>query len=91
MSVTNITEKKFERIAMKFYGGVRDGKRNKWLNLVVILITILPWRRFALSECLEYDNCLWIFGGEGASPDGNLNEYGDDLLFITPTKEVCAL
>ena len=31
---------------------------------------IQPWQRFALSECLEYeDYCLWIglFGGEGAS------------------------
>ena len=44
---------------------------------VSIQITIMHWQRFALSVCLEYDNCLWIFGGEGASPDNYLNEYGD--------------
>ena len=26
--------------------------------------------RFTVSECLEYDDCLWIFGGKGASLDG---------------------
>ena len=36
---------------------------------MVIWITIRPWWRFALSECMEYDDCVWIFGGEGASPD----------------------
>ena len=34
---------------------------------MVIWITIRPWLRFALSECLEHDNGLWIFGDEGAS------------------------
>ena len=27
---------------------------------------IHPWQRFALSECLEYDDCILLFGGEGA-------------------------
>ena len=31
--VSNITQKSYERIAMKFYGEVRGGKRNKWLNV----------------------------------------------------------
>ena len=25
-----------------------------------------PWQRFAHSKCLEFDDSLWIFGGEGA-------------------------
>ena len=37
--------------------------------------------------CLEYNDCLWIFGGEGASPDGYLNEYGDSI-FTPLAKEV---
>ena len=30
-------------------------------------------------ECLEYDDCLWTFGGSGVSPDGYLNKYGNYL------------
>ena len=33
LSVSNITKKSYERIAMKFYGGVWGGKRNKQLNV----------------------------------------------------------
>ena len=29
LSVANITQKVYEQIAIKFYEGVRDGKRNK--------------------------------------------------------------
>ena len=43
-----------------------------------------PWARLALSECLEYDDCLWIFGGKRASPDGYLNEYGD-FIYLLPS------
>ena len=32
LSASNITKKSCEWIAVKFYGGVRDGKRNTWLN-----------------------------------------------------------
>ena len=45
-----------------------------------ILVMIQPCWRFALSDCLEYDDCVWIFGGEAASPDGYLNEYGDFIF-----------
>ena len=30
----------------------------------VIWITILSWWMFTSSECLEYDDYLWIFGGK---------------------------
>ena len=35
-----------------------------------------PWK-FVLSECVEYDACLWILGGnvKEASPDDCRNEY----------------
>ena len=79
---------------MKFYGGVQGSKRNEWfgcdLSLVVILIMIWPEWKFVLSECLEYDDCQWIFDDERVFSDGYLNEYGDIIyLFITSTKEVC--
>ena len=76
---------------MKFYEGVRGGKRNQSLNLVAIQIIIWPWCRFALSECLEYDDRLGIFGGKGALPDGYLNELRRLYLFTTSATELCAL
>ena len=42
--------------------------------LVTVRVTILPWQRLMLSQCLECDDCLWIFDGEGASLDGYRNE-----------------
>ena len=32
---------------------------------------------FAISECLEYEDSLWVFDGGGASLDFYLNEYGN--------------
>ena len=32
-------------------------------NVVAIWIMIQPWWRFALSECLEYDDYLWTYAG----------------------------
>ena len=49
--------KGYEQIAMEFYGRVRNGKR----------IRSCLGRAFAISTCLEYDDCLWIFGGKGVS------------------------
>ena len=46
--------------------------------LVAICITIWIWP----SECLECDDCLWKLG-EGASTDGNLNEY-EDFIYLSP-------
>ena len=43
--------------------------------LVAIQIMIQPWWRFALSECLEYDDYLWIFDCDGVSLDGYLNDW----------------
>ena len=58
----------------------------------MIQITIQPWWRFALFDSLEHDDCLWIFYGEGATPDGYLHEYEDfTYLFVTAAKEVYAL
>ena len=49
---------------MKFNGGAGVVKATSDKNLLVIWIIIRPWRRFVLSLCLGYDDCLWIFGGE---------------------------
>ena len=43
---------------------------------------IRPWLKFARSECLECDDCLWIFGGEGASVDGYLNDWWQTMLIL---------
>ena len=59
-----------------------------WVHGIWWLSVAIWWRR-----CLECDDCLWIFGCEGTSPDGCLNEYGDFIyyLLITSTKAICAL
>ena len=44
------------QITMKFYGGIRGGKRHKWLDLVVIQITMLA----AQSEIWPILNKLWM-------------------------------
>ena len=54
---------------------------------------ILHWWRSALSECLEYDDCVWISGGEGASLDGYMMNTEALLfiyLFITFAKKICS-
>ena len=56
-------------------------KRTGDFFLLWILIKVRPWLGFALSEYLECDDCLWMFGVKGASRDGYLKEYGD-YLFI---------
>ena len=43
---------------------------------------IWPWQRLALSECWEYDECLWIFDGEGESQDGWLSDWTRKTLFF---------
>ena len=62
--------------------GVVKGTHDK--ILVAIWMTILPRLRLTFSECLEYDDCLWVFGNKAASPDDYLNEYGDFFLFQFP-------
>ena len=57
-------------------------KRTSDQILLAMWTMIRPWQKFALSEYLKYDDCLWIFGGEGVSSDGYLNEYGDIIFSI---------
>ena len=52
------------------------------MSLVVIWITIRAWRRFAVSEFLECDERLCIFGVKEASLDAYLNAYGDFLSLL---------
>ena len=72
--------------------------------LVANQITIRTCQRFVLSECLEYDDRLWIFNEEGAckmmtfcaylmaKAYHHLNEYRIFInLFITSTKEICTV
>ena len=56
------------------FPGVRGSKSNKRLDYGSDSEHDSALVQIALSECLEYDNCLWIFGGKGASPDGYVNE-----------------
>ena len=61
--------KSYERIVLKFVGGIQGDKRNRWLDFwLAMWITIWAWQSFARSECLEYNGCLWIFGSEEVSP-----------------------
>ena len=63
---------------MKFYWSrVRGGKRNKWLDKISD-----PDHDLTLTECLEYVDCLRIFGSKGVSPDGYLNEYRGFIFSI---------
>ena len=36
--------------------------------LIAIRMMITPWKRFALSKCLEFNDCILLFGprGDGA-------------------------
>ena len=63
-------------VYLKFYGEVLGGKRNNTSYYISVMIKIMirPCQRFALSKFLEYEDCLWIFGGKGVSLDGYLNE-----------------
>ena len=67
---------------MTFYGSSLVVQRTSDMILVLIQVTVRPWQRFMLSKCLEYDSCLQIFGGEGASPVGYLSEYRDYIFSI---------
>ena len=66
----------YQRIALKFYRKVQGGRRNKRFDF-----DRDPDHDLAFSKCLEYDNCLWIFDGKGASQDGYLDVYGDYFLY----------
>ena len=70
LSASNITPLSYDWNVMKFYERSGMVKGTREYILAVIWITIQPWWRFALSKCLEHDDCLWTFDGEGASPDG---------------------
>ena len=65
--------KSYERIAMKFYGGVRGGKRNKWLNLGGDLDhhADCPIRSHTVVV-------TWRHRGEGTLP-GHFRRFGGDM------------
>ena len=69
LSLSNIIYR-LQAYCSKFYGWLKGGKRNKWLDFGSKTEHNPALVEVCTSECMEYDDCLWICGGEGASPGG---------------------
>ena len=65
LSVSNITEKVMKGLQRNIMevSCVLRGTSNQ--IYIAAQVTSWPWQRFVLCEYLEYDDRLWIFGGEG--------------------------
>ena len=57
--VSNITQNAINRLRWNFMEGYRVVKGISDYILVVIWFTIQLWRRLALSECSDYEDCVW--------------------------------
>ena len=73
-------QKVMSGLRLNFIEGSWVVKQIRNLILMAIWIMTRPWWKFALSKCVEYDD--WMFGGKGASPDGNVNEWWRTMLTL---------